>query len=452
MTNRVSWRARACALLLTIALASPAIAQLAPPSPVRPAVDSNGVDLFDGRPNVRTPVLSIGPEGAQGLQYYKFSRTGGWTDNIIASLNLSGSTMTVRFGETTDRFTVSGTTYTPTEANGATLTFNSTTTVYTYTRADGTVIHFNKAYSSPSPYYSNEGRVTDVVDSSGDKLIYAYQTGSYCDAWKLLSSGEVCIHHSTAFRVTTVRNNYGYQLIFTYETDYLDSEFPDVDSWSEVVGATATNLAVASGASALSVSFSKTFGTNTYTLNATDPQGRVSKYRIIGAGVAGITLPGSTSEDITFTYTSGRVTSIATPAGTTTYSATDASGVRTVTVTDPLSHATVYKFDIALERLTSFTDANNHITAMQYDSNGRLTRVTEPEGNYTQVTYDARGNVTTITRVAKSGSGLPNIVTSASFPATCTNPKTCNQPTTTTDARGKVTGYLFTALGALNEP
>jgi hypothetical protein len=347
MTNHIPRRALACVLLAATALATPALAQLEPPSPVRPAVDSNGVDLFDGRPNVRTPVLSIGPKGSQGLQYYKFSHTGGWTDSIIASLNLSGSTMTVRFGETTDRFTVSGTAYTPTEANGATLTFNSTTNIYTYTRADGTIIHFNKAYSSPSPYYSNEGRVTDVVDPSGDKLIYAYQTASYCDAWKPLSSGEVCIHHSTAYRVTTVRNNYGYQLNFTYETSFFDPEFPDVYSWSEVVGATATNLAVASGASTPSETFSKTFGTNTYTLNATDPQGRVSKYRVIGAGVAGITLPGSTSEDITFTYTNGRVTSIVTPAGTTTYSATDALGVRTVTVTDPLNHATVYKFDIA---------------------------------------------------------------------------------------------------------
>ena len=53
----------------------------------------------------------------------------------------------------------------------------------------------------------------------------------------------------------------------------------------------------------------------------------------------------------------------------------------------------------------------------------------------------ASGNVTTTTYVAKSGSGLSNIVTSASFPSTCTNQLTCNKPTSTTDERGNVTKW-----------
>jgi len=45
--------------------------------------------------------------------------------------------------------------------------------------------------------------------------------------------------------------------------------------------------------------------------------------------------------------------------------------------------------------------------------------------------------------VPKSGSGLPSIVTSASFDSTCANPVTCNQPNSTTDARGNVTDYTY---------
>ena len=87
--------------------------------------------------------------------------------------------------------------------------------------------------------------------------------------------------------------------------------------------------------------------------------------------------------------------------------------MRTVTVSDPLTHVTTYKFDIASQRLTDVTDANSHTTSAQYDSNGRLTRITKPEGNYTQLTYDARGNVTESRTVAKAGSGLADIVTTA---------------------------------------
>jgi hypothetical protein len=45
--------------------------------------------------------------------------------------------------------------------------------------------------------------------------------------------------------------------------------------------------------------------------------------------------------------------------------------------------------------------------------------VTVPEGNYTEFAYDGRGNVLSKTEVAKPGSGLANIVVSATYPDTC---------------------------------
>jgi hypothetical protein len=41
---------------------------------------------------------------------------------------------------------------------------------------------------------------------------------------------------------------------------------------------------------------------------------------------------------------------------------------------------------------------------------------------------DARDNVTQTEAVPKSGTGLPSIVTTASYDSTCSNPITCNQP------------------------
>ena len=162
-----------------------------------------------------------------------------------------------------------------------------------------------------------------------------------------------------------------------------------------------------------------------------------------------MTRPGNTSEDVTIAFSSFRVSSVTTPAGTTSYSASDSGTNRTVTVTDPLSHSTSYVFDIPSARMTSMTDALSRTVSWQYDSSGRVTRVTAPEGNYIGYTYDSRGNVTETRAVAKSGSGLSDVVTSASYPSSCTNQATCNKPTSTTDARGNTTDYAYDSTTGL---
>ena len=180
------------AICLAAALPSVALAQLAPPAPVRQSVDQNGVNLFDGALYVNGPALSMGQAEPQGLSFNKLTRGGGWTDNIIAALNLSGTIMTVSLGGFSDRFTVSGTTYTSTEAKGATLTYNSTSHIYTYTRADGTIVHFNKNYATDTPYYSNQGRVSDITYPSGAKLVVTYETQQYCSRFKPFPGGYIC--------------------------------------------------------------------------------------------------------------------------------------------------------------------------------------------------------------------------------------------------------------------
>ncbi|MCA1654753.1 MAG: hypothetical protein LC656_11485, partial [Sphingomonadales bacterium] len=438
----------ACALLASTAIASPALAQLAPPEPVRQALDANGVDLFNGTLRVTAPALAMGQGEPQGLVYARYNSGSGWTDNVTAALNLSGSTMTVNLGGTSDRFTVSGTSYISTEGNGATLVLSGS--VYTYTAADGTIVHFDKNRSTNSPYYSNAGRATDLVRPSGAKLVYSYTAMPYCRVWKAGIAGDTCTTSDTIYILNTIRNSTGYQVTLQHpDTGYIydpeqPSLQPDFATVSKVTGATATNLAAASGASTPTESFDDTPVGGVPTFTVTDAMGRITRYRMTSNGaVAGITRPTSTAEDITVTYTSGRVSSIAGPAGTTSYSSSDASGVRTVTVTDALAHATSYTFDIASQRMTGVTDANGHATAMQYDPNGRLSRVTRPEGNATQIIYDARGNVTQRDEVAKPNSGVATISQYAGYDGTCSNPLTCNQPNWTQDANGKQTDYTY---------
>jgi hypothetical protein len=104
----------------------PAGAQVAPPAPVRPTVDGNGVDLFLGTFNVEAPPLSAG----RGIDWKKINLGAGWGDNVIATLKEEAGVAYVSLGTRTDRFTISGSTYTPT---------------------DGTVIHFPRAAWEPIP-------------------------------------------------------------------------------------------------------------------------------------------------------------------------------------------------------------------------------------------------------------------------------------------------------------
>ncbi|MEG3155148.1 RHS repeat domain-containing protein [Sphingomonas sp. RB1R13] len=437
--------------VLSLGIGAPALAQLAAPVPVRQALDANGVDLFNGTLRLTAPALSMGQGDPQGLVYAMFNNGSGWTDNVTAALNLSGTTMIVNLGGKTDTFTVSGTIYLPTEGNGATLIYNSTTNVYTYTAADGTVIHFDKNRATNSPYYSNAGRATDLLRPSGVKLVYSYSPMDYCRTWKPGGNGSICTSTGTIYILNTIRNSYGYQISLQHpNTEYIyDSTTPEIQPnfamVSKVTGATMTNLAVASGASTPTETLDDTPIGGVPYFSVTDPMGRVTKYRMTSGLLSGITRPASTSEDVTIGYTSGLVSSIATPAGTTSYARSDASGVRTVTVTDPLSHATVYTFDIASQRMTGVTDPNGHATGATYDTSGRLTRVTRPESNYTQVTYDARGNITENRTVAKSGSGLSDIVSTAGYDISCANTITCNRPNWTKDAKGNQTDYAYEA-------
>lgn len=67
----------------------------------------------------------------------------------------------------------------------------------------------------------------------------------------------------------------------------------------------------------------------------------------------------------------------------------------------------------------------------------------EPEGDFTDVARDERNNITAITRYPATSGPPPIIVYQASYPVHCTNPRTCNRPSSTTDANGNVTDYTY---------
>lgn len=107
-------------------------------------------------------------------------------------------------------------------------------------------------------------------------------------------------------------------------------------------------------------------------------------------------------------------------------------------------------------RLNSFTDKLNRTWKYIYaDTWGyRIDKVIDPDatpnqvspaGGYTQYGYDLRGNITSITVYPKNGGTA--LVTTAIYPdaglTTCSNPKTCNKPTSITDQNGVTTSFDY---------
>ena len=433
--------------LLCTAAPITSLAQLAPPAPVRQSVDGNGVDLFLGTMNVQTPPLTIGQGDPQGLSYQKLNRGSGWTDTLFVALNRSLGVMTVLLGEDSDSFSINGTTYTSTEGNGSRLVYDSATAIYTYTRSDGTIIRFSKNRASPEPFYSGEGRATEVVRPSGEKLVLTYDQLRWCNR-AMPNDPEVCDGRAFAYRISTIRNSFGYLMRPTYgaippfnPNDPNDP--PDFETWANPIGMTAVNLAASAGSPTPAQTYVTATAGGVTTFTMTDALSRQTKYRMDGAKVAGITRPGSASEDMTVTYNGGKVATVTTALGTTTYSWSDTATQRIATVTNPLNEAMVFTFDLASQRMVARRDPLNRQSVMEYDTSGRLRKVTAPEGNATQFSYDARGNVIETRSISKTPGTPPDIVTTAGYPATCTNALTCNSPDWTKDAKGNQTDYSY---------
>lgn len=273
------------ALVSSTALATPALAQVAAPAPVRNNIDGNGVDLFLGTMNVDGPVLSAG-KGAQGLTWGKMIRGGnGWGDTLIGTLSISGSTVYISFGGITHRFTQSGSVYTSTEGDGATLTNSSGT--YTFTAADGTEAVFTTSYVGAYPYGNVQGVVRSVAKPDGETFSYNYTSLYYCAASKPGGQGQICTQHRYAYRIASVTNNSQYDLTFNYAnydpTLFDPTQVPDNTAWQgwgDVTSVTMSNAAV-SGSTTRSQSFGESYtGGNSY-YNITDALGRTTKYRMV---------------------------------------------------------------------------------------------------------------------------------------------------------------------------
>ena len=450
MTSTRFGRMAAYGLFLgaSVSMGSMAVAQITPPTiaapPIRSPLDSNGVNLATGGIEMTTTDLSIGSAGAGGLAHSRIWTGNGWRHSFFLTINADASGALVSIGASSFSFTLSGGIYTSNEGDGSALT--STLDSFIYTSPDGTIVIFDKSYE-PFLYYGYvSGLGTDIILPSGERVALTYKTIVTLDLRKIA-------------RLQSVNSTAGYQLKYSYAP--LPGNFFEINQVTAINNgidycAPAADTCTSLTQSWPAVSYSRaTVGSNTQE-SVTDALGRVTRYTTdSSARLIGIKRPSSSSDNITITYDgNGRVATVNNINATWSYGWSLASGILTATVTDPMSHQRITTADTSKVVLLTDKDALNRITTYQYDSKGRLTYVIPDEGTITSGTptagyvkydYDARGNITTTTSVSKTAGTPANIVTTASYPSTCTSQLTCNKPTSTTDPRGNVTDYTYDA-------
>ncbi|MCT2399615.1 RHS repeat domain-containing protein [Novosphingobium mangrovi (ex Huang et al. 2023)] len=441
----------------------PAFAQLADDAtpPQRWVVDERGVNLATGQANVLNVPISIGTNG-QGMA---FGGMLGIRRELQYSIEqISSTELAAVVGGTRIKFTLSGSTWVNAQGGGETLVATGNIWSggsYTLTMRDGTVAFFDQSPIAgvavdEIKYFSLNAVALAkyIIKPGGEKISFYY---------KNMMSGSLAGERSNIRLISAVSSN-GFMAKLEYAGATLSDGY---SNFFLLTKATLINLSVdyCDPAADSCTSLTQQWPSVTYATSSdgsqkqqTDLLGRTITYTTVGTQQVKIRRASSSTDNeiISYAYSSGanRVSSITVDGSTWQYAWSSADPVMTVTVTNPDTTQHVVTVDTNQNQVLTYRDELNATTTYQYDSNGRLTYAVGPGGTitsgvptagYTKYTYDARGNVKETRKVSKTPGTPADIVTTASYPSTCANLKTCNQPTWTRDALGHQTDYTYNA-------
>jgi len=426
--NRAFMRA-AGAMIVAIFSATPLLAQPSEaPPPSHSSIDGNGVDVITGSYSPPYPSISMG--AGRGSLSYTRSRGYEHIDSLFGGITsvAGGDVVVTMLGQST-RWELSGGVYSSAEGRGGTLV-ETTGGDFIYTTENGTIAEYDSDLIALIPAQASMGRITKITYPTGEILTYVYDEETECTPDPF---GGGCMFSLTFVRPATVTSSLGYVV----EYDYLDDTCDDIcdSDWYTATDVLVKKIFGGTGAWQ-TLDFSGA--------NITDADGGIYTYtRDSSDRITGVRFPGAASDDIAITYdSSDRVTSVKQFNLTTNYAYADAGSTRTTTITHPGSTTTVVTSDTSSNRVSSSKNALNDTTTFTYDTEGRLTETKAPEGNYTKYDYDSRGNITKVRNYNKADTA--HIVSfEASYPGTCSNAKTCNQPAWTKDSLGNQTDYTY---------
>ncbi|MEG3148170.1 RHS repeat-associated core domain-containing protein [Sphingomonas sp. RT2P30] len=424
--------------LLSVAVSAPARAQVqAEVPPVVSQIDDNGIDLVSGKGVIVPLKIAIGP-GGPGSLAYSFSTSNEGQDDWLGFITVDSATSThysVTIGGGSDVFILTGALGTGTFAqdqggSGSTLTYNSSTQQFTYTAADGMVGVFAKQLIA-GDVLDSVPRILSLTYPAGETLSYSYRRTS---------------DPANLYTLRSIVSNLGYQLRLTWGLDN--------SNVLHVTSAVAFNMADETcdpNADVCTLVGNWPSMTIDGAYHATDNAGQTASVTLTAQGTAGlqtVTFPSGHQQSLTLTTwtSSGLVTGFSDGVGAWTYSTgVDQFGQGNADSSSPAGlHHHVY-FDGASGRPFANLVGGAIATSYHYGSDKRPDNIAlvQIDQAVVKYTYDGRGNVTEKRSVSNTPGTPADVVTRAFYPASCTQPKVCNQPIYTIDANNQQTDYTY---------
>jgi len=390
----------------------------------------------------------------------KFSPLGrGWVSSYGLSLKVDSKTGVVTITNSNGSQTVfdpgEGGAYTAPPRVLADLVHNEDGT-WTYTVREHTIYTFDGAGklkkisdlngNDISLSYNEAGRLSTVTDDAGRSLIFSYENSRLTKVADSTGRSVSYGHAGTAdlISVTDVRGKV---------TSYFYNGSGDMLTREDPRGNTVLTNAYDPGGRVTrqtdglgqKTTFSYKWQGSGLTTEVTDPSGDITRYVYAGGALASKTEAVGTASQATWTYerdpnTNG-ITAITDPNNHTSYATYDSHGNKTSTK-DALGNETSAVYD-SLDNLLEFTDAEGTTTTYEYDERGNLLSSSTPLAG----AEPAQARTVTY---AREDEAHPEDVTAITDPNGHTTNFTYNATgdlTSVTDAAGNETTYTYNERG-----
>jgi YD repeat-containing protein len=447
----------------TLAISVPLCAQTYIRPPESQQVDKNGVDLVSGWASLSVELGAIGSDIGRLAYSEHFQKGGGrgglYMDMLRYQDDNNLKVYAILSEENSSKQFVSNPIFQPNglfavdRGSFETLTESADGKVFTRIRKNGQV----DVYGIP-PNETNQGGTycTSNTNSSPavqcglvllrsafpNGVIWTYEWDSY-------------VNNFAYTRPKSVTNNLGYKISLSYPYNanpVLNPVNPSqstVGQWLFFNSVNFYNLAASSGPVYSASRSMGSYGLNLQTVGGenwsigTDYEGAPIQVKTPSSSAPNWAFQGSdggypgTSRNLTFNGVSYTYNNVTNPA----------SGV--MTVTDPTGAVTKVnstRFTSKVSKAAfpkSIIDPLNRTTTFDTVKAYLISAVTHPEGSKEVYGYDSRDNITSVTYRSKPGSGLPDLSETAEYPASCSNPITCNRPTLVRDKKGNATEYSY---------
>ena len=274
------------------------------PAPKFISPDQNGVDLTTGLPWVAIEEGGIGSGPGRIAMQRIWAEGAGWTDNWTGGLYSvwEGSVQKfyLQFAGISESFSGSGTTWTNDKADGGTLTYDSASAIWTYTARDGTKYTFSdtpgeQTYGCPGGIPKTCRGPLAITHPNGLKFTFGWETDAICED----RPGEPCAKIHVYNRLGSVSSSAGYTMGINYQSDTAYVGMPADDPYFTRSGLTFGNTA-SQPSPAPTVTYTYP---NATTVDVTDPAGRAWQFTTdANDRLAGVRRPGSTSDNISYSY------------------------------------------------------------------------------------------------------------------------------------------------------